>query len=141
MTAEDDLLFQEMLTKSKTIAVVGLSDKPERSSFGVAEYLDGYYEIIPINPNLEQWQGKKVYHSLAEVPEDIKIDLVDVFRRSEFVAEVVDQAIARKIPYLWLQLGVINDEEAERAEGSGIRVVMDACIAVVHNMLKHQGKV
>ena len=136
MSDNKDALFEEMLTKSKTIAVIGISDKPERSSYGVAEYLTRHYEIIPINPKLEEWQGRPAYPSLAAVPEDIQIDMANIFRRSEFVDEVVDQVMERKIPYVWMQLGVINEDAAERAESAGSKVVMDVCIAVVHNLLK-----
>ncbi|MCB0317386.1 MAG: CoA-binding protein [Bdellovibrionales bacterium] len=135
-----EAIYEEMLSKSKTIAVVGISDKSERSSYGVAEYLSKFYNIIPINPNLTEWNGIQVYPSLDAVPRECKIDLIDVFRKSEYVSEVVDQAINNKIPYIWMQLGVINQDEAERAESAGIKVVMDVCIAVIHNLLKAQGK-
>ena len=140
MNDKQDALFKEMLSKSKVIAVVGISNKAERSSYGVAEYLTRHYEIIPVNPMIEEWQGRKAYPSLEAIPEDIKIDMANVFRRSELVDEVIDQVIERKIPYVWMQLGVINQDAAERAEASGSKAVMDSCIAVVHNLLNKQEK-
>ncbi len=133
----------EMLRNAKTVAVVGISDKSERSSYGVAEYLSRFYTIIPVNPNLKSWLGLKCYPSLQAVPAEVQIDLVDIFRKSEDVGEVVDDAIARsnaiaqasKIKYIWMQQGIINTEAAERAQKAGMKVVMDACIAVLHSTL------
>src|SRR6185437_15821720 len=99
--------IRELLERSKTIAVVGLSDSPMRPSHGVSAYMQAQgYRIIPVNPNIIEALGEKAYASLMEVPE--KIDIVDIFRRSQFVEEVVDQAIQLKVPVIWMQEGVIN---------------------------------
>src|SRR5215475_4358933 len=123
--------IHELLTKVKTIAVVGLSDDPMRPSHGVSAYMQAQgYRIIPVNPQIEEALGEKSYSSLAEVPE--KIDLVDVFRRPEFVDEVVDQAIRLKIPAIWLQEEVVNERAAAKARAAGIFVAMDLCILKEH---------
>lgn len=120
-----------LLRRSKTIAVVGLSSNPLRPSHGVAAYLQTHgYRIIPVNPNIEECLGQKAYRSLLEVPE--KIDIVDIFRRSEFVEEVVDQAIQLKVPAIWMQEEVIHEKAAEKALKAGIFVVMDRCILKEH---------
>jgi predicted CoA-binding protein len=121
----------ELLKRSKTIAVVGLSDSPLRPSYGVSAYMQSHgYRIIPVNPSIRGALGEKAVSSLAEVPE--KIDIVDVFRRSEFVPEVVEEAIRLKIPAIWLQEGVVHEEAAEKARKAGIFVVMDRCILKEH---------
>jgi predicted CoA-binding protein len=121
----------ELLKRTKTIAVVGLSDSPLRPSYGVSAYMQTQgYRIIPVNPSIKGALGEKAVASLAEVGE--KIDVVDVFRRSEFVPEVVDEAIRLKVPAIWLQEGVIHEEAAERARKAGIFVVMDRCILKEH---------
>jgi hypothetical protein len=124
-------LITELLKGAKTIAVVGLSDSAMRPSFGVSEYMRAQgYRIIPVNPALQEWLGEKAYASLLDVPG--KIDIVDVFRRSESVPDIVDQAIQIKAPAIWLQEGVIHEEAAERARKAGIFVVMDLCILKEH---------
>ncbi len=133
----NDQKILEILNNSKCIAIVGLSDNPERSSYGVAEYLSRYYEIVGINPQIKSWKGKPVYSSLVEVPESQTLDIVNIFRRSEFVSEIVDQVIQRgRVRCIWMQLGVIDTQAARRAENAGIEVVMDECLAVAHNRLK-----
>ena len=123
--------IHELLSHAKTIAVVGLSDSPMRASHGVSAYLQSQgYKIIPVNPQIAEALGEKSYPSLLDVPE--KIDLVDVFRRPEFVTEIVEQAIQLKIPAIWLQEDVINEGAAERARQAGIFVVMDRCILKDH---------
>jgi len=123
--------IHELLSKTKTIAVVGLSDSPLRPSHGVSAYMQSQgYRIIPVNPQIEESLGEKSYASLLDVPE--KIDLVDVFRRAEFVDEIVDQAIQLKIPAIWLQEDVINERAAGRARTAGMFVVMDRCILKEH---------
>lgn len=121
----------ELLKTAKTIAVVGLTDSPLRPSYGVSHYmrLQGY-RIIPVNPKITEWEGEKAYASLLDVPE--KIDIVNVFRRSEAVPEVVDQAIQIKAPVIWMQEGVIHKQAAEKARKLGIFVVMDLCILKEH---------
>ena len=136
---QDTEEIREILGNSKTIAVVGISDKPHRSSFGVAEYLSQYYTVIPINPNLKEWQGRTCYPSILAVPDDLKIDLVDIFRKSSEVPELVDQALERGVPYIWMQQGVIDFAAAEKARAAGCKVVMDACTAVGHATVIRSG--
>ena len=117
-------LVEEQLRNSQTIAVVGLSDNPDRFSYRVAKYLqDQGYRIIPVNPMLEEVLGEKSYPDLSAVPE--QIDMVDIFRRSELVASVVDQAIEVKAKYIWMQDGVVDQKSADKAVQAGIPVVMD----------------
>ena len=121
----------EILKRAKTIAVVGLSDSPLRPSHGVAAYLQTQgYRIIPVNPQIQESLGEKAYPSLLDVPE--KIDIVDIFRRPEFVEEVVDQAIQLKIPTVWMQEEIIHEKAAQKARQVGIFVVMDRCILLEH---------
>ncbi len=121
----------ELLTRAKTIVVVGLSDDPLRPSHEVASYMqDQGYRIIPVNPQIQSCLGEKAYASLPEVPE--KIDIVNIFRRPEFVEEIVDQAIRLKVPAIWMQEEVIDEKAAEMARKAGIFVVMDRCILREH---------
>ena len=114
----------EQLTKSKVIAVVGLSPNPERDSHRVAKYLQEQgYRIIPVNPMVDEVLGERSYPDLKSVPEPI--DMVDIFRRSETVPPVVDEAIAIGAKYIWMQDGVVNEEAANKAEDAGISVIMD----------------
>jgi predicted CoA-binding protein len=117
-------LVEEQLRNSKTIAVVGLSDNPERDSYRVSKYMQSQgYRIIPVNPMIQEWLGEKSYPDLKSVPEPI--DMVDVFRRSELVPPVVNEAIEVGVKYIWMQDGIINPEAAAKAEAAGIPVVMD----------------
>ena len=121
----------KLLQSSKTIAVVGLSDSPLRPSHGVSAYMQSHgYRIIPVNPGIRGALGEKAVPSLSDVQE--KVDIVDVFRRSEFVPEVVDEAIRLKVPVIWLQEGVIHEAAAAKARQAGIFVVMDRCILKEH---------
>ena len=130
MSADADTIT-ELLRKSKTIAVVGLSDNPLRPSHGVSAYMQSHgYRIIPVNPEIRSSLGEKSYASLLEVPE--KIDIVDIFRRPEFVEEVVNQAIQLKVPAVWMQEEVVHEQAAEKARKAGIFVVMDQCILKEH---------
>ena len=123
--------IHELLSRIKTIAVVGLSNNALRPSHGVSAYMQSQgYRIIPVNPNIAEALGEPAYPSLLEVPE--KIDLVDVFRRPEYVDEIVQQAIQLKIPAIWLQEDVVNERAAEQARQAGIFVVMDRCILKEH---------
>jgi predicted CoA-binding protein len=125
----------ELLSRAKTIAVVGLSASPMRPSHGVSAYMQmAGYKIIPVNPQIAEALGEKSYPSLLEMPLEVaeKIDLVDVFRRPEYVNEIVEQAIQLKIPAIWLQEDVINEPAAEKARKAGIFVVMDRCILKEH---------
>jgi uncharacterized protein len=119
------------LQNAKTIAVVGLSNSPFRPSHGVAAYMQSHgYRIIPVNPEVDVVLGEKSYASLLEVPE--RVDIVNIFRRSEFVPEVVDQALQIKAPTIWMQEGVLHDAAAAKARRAGILVVMDSCILKEH---------
>jgi len=121
----------ELLQRAQTIAVVGLSSNPFRPSYGVTAYMQSHgYRVIPVNPNIDECLGQKAYPSLLEVPE--KIDLVNIFRRPEFVEEVVEQAIQLKVPAIWMQEEVIHDRAAQKARQAGIFVVMDRCILKEH---------
>jgi|SRR5271165_6451019 len=121
----------DLLKRSKTIAVVGLSNSPLRPSHGVSAYMQtNGYRIIPVNPEIKGALGEKAYASLLDVPE--KIDIVNIFRRPEFVEEVVDQAIQLKVPVIWMQEEVINEKAAEKARRAGIFVIMDHCILKEH---------
>jgi predicted CoA-binding protein len=121
----------ELLKRARTIAVVGLSDSPLRPSYGVAAYMQQHgYRIIPVNPAIKGALGEKAVTSLSEIKE--KIDIVDIFRRSEFVPDIVDEAIRLKLPAIWMQEGVVHEEAAEKARKAGIFVVMDRCILKEH---------
>jgi predicted CoA-binding protein len=121
----------ELLSRAKTIAVVGLSDSPMRPSHGVSAYMQSQgYRIVPVNPQIAEALGETAYPSLLEVPE--RIDLVDVFRRPEYVDEIVEQAIRLKVPAIWLQEDVVNERAAEKARKAGIFVVMDRCVLKEH---------
>ena len=119
--------IRHLLETAKTIAVVGLSPKHDRASNGVSRGLQHFgYRIVPVNPGQSELLGEKCYPDLMSVPDGI--DLVDVFRAPEHVAEVVEQCIARGFPAVWLQEGVVDEAAAERAQAAGIMVVMDRCI-------------
>jgi uncharacterized protein len=121
----------DLLQRAKTIAVVGLSSSPLRPSHGVSAYMQSNgYRIIPVNPKIKQALGETAYASLVDVPE--KVDIVNIFRRPEFVEEIVDQAIQLKIPAIWMQEEVINEKAAEKGRKAGIFVVMDRCILKEH---------
>jgi uncharacterized protein len=121
----------DLLRRSKTIAVVGLSNNPLRPSHGVAAYMQSHgYRIIPVNPNIRGALGEKAYASLLDVPE--RIDVVNVFRRPEFVEEIVEQAIQLEVPAIWMQEEVVNEKAAERARKAGMFAVMDSCILKEH---------
>jgi uncharacterized protein len=123
----------ELLRRAKTIAVVGLSTNPLRPSHGVSAYMQSHgYRIIPVNPQIEECLGERAYPSLLEVPE--RIDIVNIFRRPEFVEEVVDQAIQLKVPAIWMQEDVVNEKAAEKARNTGILVVMGRCILKEHQL-------
>lgn len=123
--------IRDLLERAKTIAVVGLSDNPLRPSHGVAAYMQLHgYEIIPVNPTIKEVLGEKSYSSLSDVPDPI--DIVNIFRRPEFVEDIVDEAIRLKIPAVWMQEGVINQRAAEMARKAGMFVAMDLCILKEH---------
>jgi predicted CoA-binding protein len=126
----------ELLKRAKTIAVVGLSDNPMRPSHGVSAYMQSHgYRIIPVNPHIAECLGEKAYATLLDIPEkDVpeKIDIVNIFRRPQYVEEVVDQAIQIKVPVIWMQEEVVHEKAAEKARQAGIFVVMDRCILQEH---------
>ena len=122
----------KLLESARNIAVVGLSASPLRPSHGVAAYMQSHgYKIIPVNPEITNVLGEDAYPSLADVPE--KIDIVDIFRRAEFVPPIVDQAIQLKVSAIWMQEGVVHNQAAEKARRAGILVVMDRCILKEHH--------
>jgi len=124
-------VIEKILTSARTIAVVGLSPDPGRPSHGVARYLQrAGYRIIPVNPNVAEVLGERAYPGLRQVPQPV--DVVDVFRRSEFVGPIVDDAIAIKASAVWLQDGVVDDDAAARAQAAGLDVVMDDCMMRRH---------
>jgi len=125
---------RKILRGSKTVAMVGLSARPEQDSYRVAQYLiDHGYDVIPINPSADQILGRKAYASLRDLPQPP--DVVDVFRRAEFAPEIVEDAIAAKAKAVWLQLGVVNADAARRAREAGLMVVMDRCMKREHECL------
>lgn len=129
LTRNEDLA--ELLSSARTIAMVGASDRPGRASNGVMRALQDHgYRVIPVNPNItgEHLYGEFVWRELAQI--GVPIDIVDIFRRSDAAGEAVDQAIATGAKAVWMQLGVIDEAAAERAEAAGLKVVMDRCIKI-----------
>jgi predicted CoA-binding protein len=125
MISDQDLI--KLLQESKTIAVVGLSSNPARASFGVSRFLQRQgYRIIPVNPAETEVLGERAYPSVHEIP--VEVDIVDIFRRSEAVPEVVEDALLKKPRLIWMQEGVVHQEAARKAEAAGIPVVMDRCM-------------
>jgi predicted CoA-binding protein len=128
--------INEVLDSAKTIAVVGLSGKRYRPSYGVAEYMKrSGYRIIPVNPHENEVLGERCYPDLDSIPE--AVDIVDIFRRSEFVPDIVEAAIRKGVRAIWMQEGVFHEAAARRAEAAGIAVVMDRCILKDHRRLEH----
>ena len=132
MSAHQELdPIREVLSRAKAIAVVGLSNNPWRASHGVSAYMQAQgYKIIPVNPSITEALGETAYPSLLDVPE--KIDIVNIFRRPEYVEAIVDQAIQLKIPAVWMQEEVINEAAAAKARKAGMFVAMDLCILKEH---------
>ncbi len=129
--ADQSTAIDRILRESHTIAVVGLSAKPDRPSYGVAKYLQSHgYRIVPVNPALTEVLGERSYPDLASIPEPV--DVVDIFRRSEDVPPVVDAAIAKGAKVVWMQEGIVNEEAAARARAAGLQVVMDHCMKKEH---------
>ncbi|ODP38080.1 CoA-binding protein [Sphingomonas turrisvirgatae] len=129
LTSGDEI--KALLESARTIAMVGASDRPDRPSYGVMRMLQGHgYRVIPVNPQItgEHVHGEFVFRELAQIGEPI--DIVDIFRRPQAAGEAVDEAIAVGAKAVWMQLGVINDEAAARAEAAGLKVVMDRCPAI-----------
>lgn len=133
---QDDSLIRDLLTNAKTIAVVGLTDNPMRPSHGVSAYMQQQgYRIIPVNPSVHEVLGEKAYARLSDIPKDVKIDIVDVFRRSDAVPGVVDEVLALNLPAIWLQETVVHEQAAAKARKAGVKVVMDKCILKEHRRL------
>lgn len=127
-------IIKKILGDSTTIAVVGLSDKPDRPSYDVANYLRiKGYRIIPVNPMLKSVFGETAYPDLMSIPEPV--DIVDIFRRSEDIGPIVDEAIEKGAKAVWIQLGIVNEAAAAKAAQAGLDVVMDRCIKVEHRKL------
>ena len=123
----------QLVSKPLTVAVVGLSPKPHRDSFGVAQYMQAHgWRIVPINPNASEILGEKAYATLTEAAEHERIDLVNVFRNSADVPPVVDEAMAIGAPALWLQLGITHEVAAAKARAAGLQVVQNKCLKVEH---------
>lgn len=119
--------IRSLLQEVKSIAVVGLSPRPERPSYRVSRAMQGFgYRIVPVRPAVSEVLGEKAYATLSDIPE--KVDMVDVFRAGDQIDPIIDECIALGIPRLWLQDGVINEAAAERARAAGITVVMDRCV-------------
>lgn len=131
---KDDNAIRDALTKAKIIAVVGHSDRPERTSYRIAQFLRKVgYKVYPVNPTVSEINGQPSYPCLQEVPEPI--DIVNVFRRSEYLSEIVDEAIAVNAKTVWAQLGVCDEPSAQKALAAGLNVVMDACIKIEYMRL------
>jgi len=132
-----DRELRSILREAETIAVVGLSSNPERPSHDVAEFLQANgYRIVPVNPNETEVLGERAYPSLVDVPEDIRIDIVDVFRRAELTPEIAEQAVARGGKVLWLQEGIANEDARRIGEDAGLTVIMGVCIKVQKQRLE-----
>lgn len=130
----DDLI--NLYTTPKIIAIVGLSDKPERPSYEVASYLKSLgHHIIPVNPNIQEVLGEQSFASLLDIP--IKVDVVDIFRRPEFVPEIVDEAIKIGADWIWMQEGITSPQAAAKAHSHGIKVVQDMCMKKTHEKLSY----
>ena len=129
-----DAEIKHILETSKAIAIVGLSDKPERDSYHVAAYLQSQgFRIVPVNPIVASVLGERSYASVTDIPDPV--DVVDIFRKPEAVGPVVDEAIAAGARVVWMQLGVVNQAAAEVARAAGLEVVMDRCLKVEHRRL------
>jgi predicted CoA-binding protein len=128
--------LKEVLTTYKTVAVVGISPKEDRPSYVVASYLKSKgYHIIPVRPDGEFILGEKVYPSLSEIPKEIGVDVVDIFRKSEDVPPIVEEAVQRGAKVVWMQEGVIHKGAGEKAEKAGLKVIMDRCMKKEHQRL------
>ncbi len=129
LTRAEDIA--ELLTNARNIAMVGASDRPDRPSYGVMRFLQSHgYRVFPVNPQItgEHVHGEFVWRELAQIGEPI--DIVDIFRRPQAAGEAVDEAIAVGAKAVWLQLGIVNEEAAQRAEAAGLQVIMDRCIKI-----------
>lgn len=135
----DDPELRVLLGDARTVAVVGLSSKPNRPSHEVARYLLQHgYRIVPVNPGETEVLGQRAYPTLMDIPEDVQVDVVDVFRRTEETPEVARQAVAIGAKVLWLQEGIVNEEAHRIADEAGLDVIMGVCIRQVYDRLKRE---
>ena len=126
----------DIVSAARTIAVVGLSDKPDRDSYRIAAYMQRHgYRIIPVNPAVTEVLDEKAYPDLAAIPPDIAVDIVDIFRKPDAIPAIVEQAVARGAGTVWMQQGLAHNAAADRARAAGLRVVMDRCLMVEHARL------
>lgn len=133
----DEGKIPEFLKNYRTVAVVGISNKPERDSFRVASYLKSQgYKIIPVNPTMDSWEGLKAYPDLKSIPSEIKVDIVDIFRKPEAVKGIVEEAESISPKLIWMQEEVINEDAADFAKSKGISVVMDRCMMKEHRAME-----
>ena len=138
-TNPSDKEIVELLSNTKTIAMIGASSNPEKTSHGIMNKLQSIgYRVIPVNPNETEILGEKCYASLLDIP--IQIDIVDVFRKAETTVPIAEEAVKIKAKALWLQSGIINEETATIAKQGGLWMIMDECIAVMHAVLKVPGQ-
>ncbi len=138
--SEGERALRSLLGEARVIAVVGISSKPSRPSYGVASYLQEHgYRIVPVNPNETEVLGERAYASLLDIPREIHVDVADVFRRAEHTPEVARQAVAIGARVLWLQEGIVNEEAARIATEGGLEVIMGVCFRHMHERLMAQG--
>ncbi|HEY9876962.1 MAG TPA: CoA-binding protein [Leptolyngbyaceae cyanobacterium] len=136
-TLPSDETLRQLLTNTRTIAVVGHSDRPDRVSYRIAQYLrQAGYHVFPVNPTVASIDGERCYATLADLPE--AVDMVNVFRRSEFLPAVVEEAIEANARAVWAQLGISHPDAAAKAQAVGVPLVMDACIKIEHHRLAIQ---
>jgi predicted CoA-binding protein len=134
--APSDAELRSILGDARTVAIVGLSPKPHRESYQIAEYLQRKgYRIVPVNPNATEVLGERAHRSLLDVPQDVEIDVVDVFRRAEDTPAVAREAVRRGAKVLWLQSGIVNDEARRIGEEAGLTVIMGVCIRTTSRRL------
>ncbi len=136
MKSYDEGKIPEFLRNYRNVAVVGISDNPERDSYRVASYLKEHgFNIVPINPKLDMWQGIRAYPDLKSISEKAGVEIIDIFRKPDAVPEIVEESIALKPKLIWMQEGVINEEAGDNAKSNGISVVMDRCMMKEHAKL------
>ena len=129
----DAAQISRALATAETVAVVGCSPNPARASHAIGRYLqEAGYRVVPVNPGHRELLGETCYRSLSEVPPEIRLDIVDVFRRSDRVGPIADEAIRRGVGFFFMQLGVVDPDAARRLEAAGIPVAMDRCILIEH---------
>ena len=134
-TNPSDAELKQLMTNASTIAVVGASSKTDRSSYGIMRKLQSVgYRVIPVNPHETEVLGERAYASLSDIP--VPVDIVDVFRRSEYTPPIADEAVKIGAKALWLQMGVENEDAARRAKAGGLTVVMDSCLGTMHAVLR-----